>query len=88
MSNVTFDLLPFINAVLITPLAPAAMNDATELASLGIDSLATINLLVTIAEHLDADLAAYVDTLEAPRTLGDLRHLAMTFMENNHRIPS
>ena len=80
------ELVPFINAVLAPPIEPAALSPQTELTSLGIDSLSTVNLLVAIAEHFHADLSVYVDTLEPPRTILDLQRIATQFMEDGRVV--
>ncbi|AGH87403.1 MULTISPECIES: phosphopantetheine-binding protein [Ralstonia solanacearum species complex] len=80
------ELVPFINAVVTPPVTEATLSAQPELSALGIDSLSTVNLLVALAEHFNADLSAYVDALEPPRTIPDLQRIATLFMEDGRVI--
>lgn len=46
---------------------------------LGLDSLATVNLMVSLAEAAGVDLEDFVDDVDTPRTIGDLCALAARF---------
>lgn len=79
-------LVPFINDVVTPPVTEASLLPHVELISLGIDSLSMVNLLVGLAEHFNADLSAYVDALEPPRTIHDLQLIATLFMEDGRVV--
>jgi hypothetical protein len=81
-SLVMAHLAPFINKVITPPVSAASLFAEQERTALGIDSLSAVNVLVDLSEHFKADLSAYVDTLEPPRTMADLLRIAALFMEN------
>ncbi|MCM2442308.1 acyl carrier protein [Agrobacterium vitis] len=58
----------------------ATIEDAQGLHEFGIDSLATVSLLVSLAEKTHVDLEDFLDDLETPRSVGELVSLAKTFM--------
>ena len=54
--------------------------DDTALNTLGLDSLLTISVLVTLLEDCGVDLGEHADSLVTPSTLGDLYDIAGRFM--------
>ncbi|MCW8176467.1 acyl carrier protein [Verminephrobacter aporrectodeae] len=53
----------------------------TSLSALGVDSLTTVNLMVSLAETADVDLEDYFDEIETPATVGDLCRIAGLFAD-------
>jgi rhodanese-related sulfurtransferase len=60
----------------------AQLPDDTALNTLGLDSLLTISILVTLLEDCEVDLAEHADSLVTPSTIGDLLAIADRFMED------
>jgi acyl carrier protein len=58
---------------------PLAINQP--LYELGIDSLATVNLLVEMAQHAQVDLDDFIDDIDPPKTVGDLCQVAATLKD-------
>lgn len=56
-----------------------AFSEQTELHTLGIDSLTTINLLVELSQQYEVDLEPFVEGLESLTTVGQLCALAERF---------
>jgi len=48
---------------------------------LGIDSLATVNLLVEMAERAEIELDDFIDDIDPPKTVGDLCQVAATLKD-------
>ena len=48
---------------------------------LGIDSLATVNLLVDMAERTEVELDDFIDDIDPPKTVGDLCQVAATLKD-------
>lgn len=57
----------------------AAVKPETALNELGIDSLATVNLMVGLAEASGVDLEDHFDNISIPHTIGDLCDIAALF---------
>jgi len=57
-----------------------ALSPITKLTELGIDSLATVSLLVALAEETGVTLEDFADNLELPNSIEDLCILAETFL--------
>lgn len=72
----------YLEGALDRPLDLAQMPDDTALNTLGLDSLLTISILVTILEDCDVDLTEHADSLVTPSTIGDLIAIAGRFMED------
>lgn len=58
-----------------------AVMPETSLLTLGVDSLTTVNLMVSLAESADVDLEDYFDDIETPVTVGDLCQIAGLFAD-------
>lgn len=58
---------------------PGVLAPEKPLYELGIDSLATVNLIVVLAEEAGIDLEEYIDDIDTPRTIGDLCAVAAMF---------
>lgn len=56
-----------------------ALTPQTLLHEVGLDSLATVNLMVALAEAAEVDLEDHLDDLAPPRTIGDLCAIAVRF---------
>lgn len=65
------------------PVDMKQLTDDTALATLGLDSILTINTLVTLSEECGVDLAEYADTLDTPQAVGDLLEITARFMGKN-----
>ncbi|MDF3142355.1 MULTISPECIES: rhodanese-like domain-containing protein [unclassified Streptomyces] len=61
--------------------------DDTPLNTLGLDSLLTISVLVTLLEDCGVDLGEHADSLVTPSTLGDLYAVAARFMADEDATP-
>ena len=59
----------------------AALDDEVDLSSLGLDSILAITVLVGLAEEFGVDLEDYVESLTAPRSLGNLISIVLMFQE-------
>ncbi|WP_282692525.1 rhodanese-like domain-containing protein [Streptomyces sp. CC208A] len=70
----------YLEAALGKPVDLAPLPDATPLNTLGLDSLLTISVLVTLLEDAGVDLGEHADSLVTPSTLGDLYALADRFL--------
>ncbi|WP_221178935.1 phosphopantetheine-binding protein, partial [Pseudomonas fluorescens] len=57
-------------------------SDDTTLNALGLDSLLTVGVLVSLLEDSSVDIGEYADSLVAPSTLGDLFDIANRFMSD------
>lgn len=62
-------------------------SDDTTLNTLGLDSLLTVGVLVSLLEDSSVDVGEYADSLVAPSTLGDLFAIANRFMADEHATP-
>lgn len=49
----------------------------------GIDSLATVSLLVALAEETDIDLEQFIDDMDTPRSVSDIVSIAKKFLMTN-----
>jgi acyl carrier protein len=70
-----------LSAALGRPLDIAALDDEVDLSSLGLDSILAITVLVGLAEEFGVDLEDYVESLTAPRSLGNLISIVLMFQE-------
>ncbi|MGG2459274.1 rhodanese-like domain-containing protein [Streptomyces sp. RGM 3693] len=69
-----------LEAALGKPVDLDPLPDDTALNTLGLDSLLTISVLVTLLEDCGVDLGEHADSLVTPSTLGDLFAIADRFM--------
>lgn len=60
---------------------PNCVTPETSLSALGVDSLATVSLMVSLAETSHVDLEDYFDDIETPTTVGNLCQIASLFAE-------
>ncbi len=70
----------YLEEALGTPVDVVELPDDTALGTLGLDSLLTISVLVTLLEDCGVDLGEHADSLVTPSTLGDLFGIAGRFM--------
>ncbi|MFE5793156.1 rhodanese-like domain-containing protein [Streptomyces sp. NPDC056503] len=70
----------YLEAALGKPVDLGPLPDTTPLNSLGLDSLLTISVLVTLLEDAGVDLGEHADSLVTPSTLGDLYAIADRFL--------
>jgi acyl carrier protein len=66
------NVLPILQSFLATVKTGPAPSEADRLSDMGLDSLTTINVIVTAAENLGLDLERLDEIAEAPATLGDI----------------
>ncbi|MFF4710518.1 rhodanese-like domain-containing protein [Streptomyces eurythermus] len=69
----------YLEEALGKPVDLSPLPDDTALNTLGLDSLLTINVLVTLLEDCGVDLGEHADSLVTPSTLGDLYAIADRF---------
>ncbi|MGW4158343.1 rhodanese-like domain-containing protein [Streptomyces sp. NPDC004788] len=69
----------YLEAALGKPVDLSPLPDDTALNSLGLDSLLTISVLVTLLEDCGVDLGEHADSLVTPSSLGDLYAIAERF---------
>lgn len=62
-------------------------SDDTTLSAMGLDSMLTVGVLVSLLEDSSVDVGEYADSLVAPSTLGDLFDIANRFMSEADPIP-
>ncbi|MGW0563268.1 rhodanese-like domain-containing protein [Streptomyces sp. NPDC003016] len=77
-----------LEAALGKPVDLDPLPDDTPLSTLGLDSLLTISVLVTLLEDCGVDLGEHADSLVTPSTLGDLYAIAGRFMGDEDSAPS
>lgn len=70
----------YLEEALGTPVDVAQLPEDTTLTTLGLDSLATISVLVSLLEDCGVDLGEHADSLVTPSSLGDLFNIAGRFM--------
>ncbi|MFJ3905044.1 rhodanese-like domain-containing protein [Streptomyces sp. NPDC090025] len=70
----------YLEAALGKPVDLSPLPDDTPLNTLGLDSLLTISVLVTLLEDAGVDLGEHADSLVTPSTLGDLYAIAEKFL--------
>ena len=70
----------YLEDALGAPVDVEEMPDDTTLLTLGLDSLLTISVLVSLLEDCGVDLGEHADSLVTPSTLGDLFDIAGRFM--------
>jgi len=78
----------YLEGALDKPLDLAQLPDDTALNTLGLDSLLTISILVTLLEDCEVDLAEHADSLVTPSTIGDLLAIADRFMGDEDSTPN
>ncbi|MET9532203.1 MULTISPECIES: rhodanese-like domain-containing protein [unclassified Streptomyces] len=78
----------YLEMALGKPVDLSPLPDDTALSTLGLDSLLTISVLVTLLEDCGVDLGEHADSLVTPSTLGDLYAVADRFMEDEDSTPS
>jgi hypothetical protein len=74
----------YLEAALSRPVDLATMPDDTPLNTLGLDSLLTISVLVSLLEDRGVDLGEHADSLVTPTTLGDLFAIADRFADQHN----
>jgi acyl carrier protein len=73
MANIALEnVLPILQSFLASVKTGPAPSEADRLSDMGLDSLTTINVIVTAAEKLGLDLERLDEITEAPATLGDI----------------
>lgn len=72
----------YLEAATGKPVDLDPLPDDSPLGTLGLDSLATIGVLVTLLEDCGVDLGEHADSLVTPSTLGDLYAIAGRFLED------
>ena len=65
-------LSPIVHSFLASDRHPLALNGDDRLAELGIDSLTTLNILMSAAEKFSLDLSRLDETASAPVTVSDV----------------
>lgn len=78
----------YLETALGKPVDLAPLPDATPLNTLGLDSLLTISVLVTLLEDAGVDLGEHADSLVTPSTLGDLYAIAGRFLGGPEEPPA
>src|SRR6185437_6512247 len=78
----------YLEGALDKPVDLAQLPDDTALNTLGLDSLLTISILVTLLEDCEVDLAEHADSLVTPSTIGDLLAIADRFMGDEDSTPN
>ncbi|MEY9839839.1 rhodanese-like domain-containing protein [Streptacidiphilus sp. EB103A] len=78
----------YLEAALGSPVNLVPLPDDTALSSLGLDSLLTISVLVTLLEDCGVDLGEHADSLVTPSTLEDLYAIANRFTEPEEPVAS
>jgi len=78
----------YLEAALGKPVDLAPLPDDTALNTLGLDSLLTISVLVTLLEDCGVDLGEHADSLVTPSTLDDLFAIADRFMAVEESAPA
>jgi rhodanese-related sulfurtransferase/acyl carrier protein len=76
----------YLEDALGTPVDVVQLPEDTTLNDLGLDSLLTISVLVSLLEDCGADLGEHADSLVTPSTLGDLCDIAGRFMESEDTV--
>lgn len=66
------NLLPILQSFVATMKVDPAPSEADRLSEMGLDSLTTINIIVTAAETLGLDLERLDEVTEPPATIGDM----------------
>ncbi|MFI8324284.1 rhodanese-like domain-containing protein [Streptomyces sp. NPDC085529] len=77
----------YLETALGKPVDLAPLPDTTPLNTLGLDSLLTISVLVTLLEDAGVDLGEHADSLVTPSTLGDLYAIAGRFLGGPEERP-
>lgn len=77
----------YLEDALGAPVDVEEMPDDTTLLTLGLDSLLTISVLVSLLEDCGVDLGEHADSLVTPSTLGDLFDIAGRFMAGEDTPP-
>lgn len=66
------EVLPILQSFVVTMRTDPIPSAADRLSEMGLDSLTTINVIVTAAESLGLDLEKLEEMTEAPATIGDI----------------
>jgi acyl carrier protein len=66
------EVLPILKSFVVTMRTDPSPSSADRLSDMGLDSLTTINVIVTAAETLGLDLEKLEEMTEAPATIGDV----------------
>ena len=66
------EVLPILKSFVVTMRTDPSPSSADRLSDMGVDSLTTINVIVTAAETLGLDLEKLEEMTEAPATIGDV----------------
>jgi rhodanese-related sulfurtransferase/acyl carrier protein len=78
----------YLEEALGKPVDVVELSDDTALGALGLDSLLTISVLVTLLEDCGVDLGEHADSLVTPSTLGDLFGIAGRFLGAEESAPA
>jgi acyl carrier protein len=65
-------VIPILRSFVTTMKPDSVPSESDRLSDMGLDSLTTINIIVTAAETLGLDLERLDEATEAPATLGDM----------------
>jgi acyl carrier protein len=66
------EVLPILRSFVVTMRTDPSPSADDRLSDMGLDSLTTINVIVTAAETLELDLEKLEEMTEAPSTIGDI----------------
>jgi acyl carrier protein len=66
------NVLPILQSFVGSTKADTTPSEADRLSDMGLDSLTTINVIVSAAETLGLDLERLEDITQAPATIGDI----------------
>jgi acyl carrier protein len=77
------EVLPILQSFVATMRTDRAPSAADRLSDMGIDSLTTINIVVSAAETLGLNLEKLEEITEAPSTIGDLVSILNSLKESN-----
>ena len=78
------EVLPILQSFVATMRTGTAPSAADRLSDMGIDSLTTINIVVSAAETLGLNLEKLEEMTEAPSTIGDLVSILNSLKERKN----
>ncbi|MDQ0425378.1 rhodanese-like domain-containing protein [Cellulomonas iranensis] len=76
----------YLEAALGRPVDVAAVPESTALSELGLDSLLTISVIVSLLDDAGVDMFEHSDSLVTPSTLADLHALAARFHQGDDTV--
>jgi acyl carrier protein len=68
----TQDVVPIVRSFLATGKESRPISESDQLSELGIDSLTTLNVMLTAAERFGLDLGQLDENMRVPATIGDI----------------